>query len=269
MQLDRRFNGVRFPGAVVNGAIGILGQLTNGDRKEFKPDFMSLKVTRDQESWTLDNLDEWFAEHDRPHADSTISMHAGKYRLTVMEIGETTLVSATAPGRGEVEAIVRAFSSVAEQHKLPLPAARPKPPGPPIVVFIGHGHSTDWRKVKDQLQDSHGYKVEAYEVGERAGHSIRDVLDSMLKVSSFAILMMTGEDESADGEVRARQNVVHEAGLFQGRLGFNRAIAVVEDGVEVFSNLNGVDQIRYPKGHVESAVAKILATLRREFGDLR
>jgi predicted nucleotide-binding protein len=91
----------------------------------------------------------------------------------------------------------------------------------------------------------------------------------MLGSSTFALLVMTAEDETADGDARARQNVVHEAGLFQGKLGFNRAIAVVENGVEVFSNLDGVQQIRYDKGNVRSTFGEILATLRREFGDRR
>lgn len=71
---------------------------------------------------------------------------------------------------------------------------------------------------------------------------------------------------------RARQNVVHEAGLFQGRLGFNRAIAVVDNGVEVFSNLDGVQQIRYDKGNVKStwahsAVNSATAADRRASGN--
>jgi len=40
----------------------------------------------------------------------------------------------------------------------------------------------------------------------------------MLGKTSFAILVMTGEDKIEDGEMRARQNVVHELGLFQGKL---------------------------------------------------
>lgn len=134
-------------------------------------------------------------------------------------------------------------------------------------MFLGHGDSDDWRKTKDHLQDKHGHTVEAYEVGSRAGHTIRDVLSSMMSASSIAFLVMTAEDEQADGTMRARQNVVHEAGLFQGRLGFPKAIVVVEVGVQVFSNLDGVDQIRYPKGHVGAASGEILAVIRRGFPD--
>jgi predicted nucleotide-binding protein len=39
-------------------------------------------------------------------------------------------------------------------------------------------------------------------------------------------------------------NVVHEAGLFQGRLGFTRAIIMLEEGCEEFSNIEGLGQLR-------------------------
>ena len=70
----------------------------------------------------------------------------------------------------------------------------------------------------------------------------------------------------ADGELRARQNVVHELGLFQGRPGFDRAIALLEDGTEEFSNLHGIQQVRFAPGHINGTFGEVLATLRREFG---
>ncbi len=106
----------------------------------------------------------------------------------------------------------------------------------------------------------------AYEVGARAGHTIRDILEEMLKSSSFAVLVMTGEDEGSDGERRARQNVIHELGLFQGRLGFARAIVLLEDGTEEFSNLHGIQQIRFGRGNIKETFGEVVATLRREFG---
>ena len=76
---------------------------------------------------------------------------------------------------------------------------------------------------------------------------------------------MTGEDETANGKPRARQNVIHETGLFQGRLGFNRAIMLLEEGVEEFSNIQGIEQIRFNRGNIKETFGDILATLRREF----
>jgi len=118
--------------------------------------------------------------------------------------------------------------------------------------------------LKDHLHEKHGYEVEAYETGARAGHEIRDVLEKMMNKVSFAILVMTGEDEVEGGKMRARQNVVHELGLFQGHLGFTKAIVLLEDGTEAFSNLSGVQQIRYGKENIKETFGEVLATLRRE-----
>jgi predicted nucleotide-binding protein len=87
----------------------------------------------------------------------------------------------------------------------------------------------------------------------------------MLSKSSFAILVLTGEDETSDGKFFARQNVIHETGLFQGRLGFRKAIALLEDGTEEFSNIHGIEQIRFSKGNIKETFGEVLATIKREF----
>lgn len=133
-------------------------------------------------------------------------------------------------------------------------------------LFIGHGRNAAWRDLKDHLQDQHGFTIVAYETGARAGHAIRDILEEMLEESSFAILVLTAEDETADGEMRARQNVIHEIGLFQGRLGFARAIVLLEEGTQEFSNIAGIQQIRFSSGRIRETFGDVLATIRREFG---
>jgi predicted nucleotide-binding protein len=230
----------------------------------------SFTTSRDNEAWDFNTIHEWYAAYERGASTASVSVYNPEYRLSVsLDESQETQVSVTAPTPDVVERIMRHFNVAESTSKLPTPPVTATVEAIPVVVFIGHGRSGDWREIKDHLQDSHHYKIEAYEVGARAGHSIRDVLATMLHASSFALLVMTGEDETSDGDARARQNVVHEAGLFQGKLGFNRAIAVVEHGVEVFSNLDGVQQIRYDKGNVKSTFGEILATLRREFGDRR
>jgi len=165
-----------------------------------------------------------------------------------------------------VEAVFEVFEKHAPGCALP-PAPRPQPEPP--ALFIGHGRSFQWRDLKDHLHEHHGYAVEAYEVGSRAGHTIRDILEGMLAKSSFAILVMTAEDETAEGGFRPRQNVVHELGLFQGRLGFTRAIVLLEEGAEEFSNLQGIQQVRYSKGNIRETYGEVLAALRREFPETR
>ena len=62
----------------------------------------------------------------------------------------------------------------------------------------------------------------------------------MLDRALFAFLVMTGEDQHGDGTTHARENVIHEAGLFQGRLGFEKAIILLEEGCAEFSNIHGL-----------------------------
>ena len=62
----------------------------------------------------------------------------------------------------------------------------------------------------------------------------------MLAQADFAFLIMSAEDEQATGKFNPRLNVVHEAGLFQGRLGFQKAILVLEErDVERFQTFAG------------------------------
>jgi predicted nucleotide-binding protein len=133
-----------------------------------------------------------------------------------------------------------------------------------INIFIGHGRDPQWRLLKDHLQEQHLMQVTAYEVGSRAGFSVKEVLEGLLEQSSFALLVLTGEDADHDGELHARENVVHELGLFQGRLGFRRAIALLEDGVTEFSNIYGINQIRFSKGGIRETFGDVLATIHRE-----
>jgi len=48
----------------------------------------------------------------------------------------------------------------------------------------------------------------------------------MLDEAGFAFLVLTAESERTDGVVLARENVLHEAGPFPGRLGWRKAIVL-------------------------------------------
>ena len=86
----------------------------------------------------------------------------------------------------------------------------------------------------------------------------------MLDEAAIAFLVMTAEDEQKDGKIQARMNVIHEAGLFQGRLGFSKAIIVLEEGCEEFTNIQGLGQIRFPKGKIKAAFEEVRQVLERE-----
>jgi predicted nucleotide-binding protein len=156
-----------------------------------------------------------------------------------------------------------AAGEVAAEQPSTAPAM---PSGKAVVgnVFIGHGHSLVWRELKDLLEDRLGLSVDEFNRVPVAGIATSSRLSDMLDAAAFAFLVMTAEDEQTDGKVRARENVVHEVGLFQGRLGFARAIVLVEDGCEAFSNIHGLGQIRFPKGNIAAKFEDIRAVLERE-----
>ena len=131
-------------------------------------------------------------------------------------------------------------------------------------VFIGHGHSSDWRALKDFVQDRLQLQWDEYNRVATAGVARTGRLSEMLAQAAFAFLVLTAEDDRADGGVQARQNVVHEVGLFQGRLGFTKAIVLLEDGCDEFSNIEGLDQLRYSKGRIQDTFEEVRRVLQRE-----
>lgn len=131
-------------------------------------------------------------------------------------------------------------------------------------IFIGHGRSKVWRDLKDFVQDRLRLPWDEFNRVPVAGVTNIARLSQMLDDSAFAFLVLTAEDEQADGKMHARMNVLHEAGLFQGRLGFGRAIILLEDGCEEFSNIQGLGQIRFPAGSITAVFEEIRRVLERE-----
>ena len=131
-------------------------------------------------------------------------------------------------------------------------------------VFIGHGSAAAWRDLKDFVKDRLDLPFDEFNRVPIAGKATVARLREMLDEAAFAFLVMTAEDEHHDGTKHARMNVVHEAGLFQGRLGFDRAIVILEENCEEFSNIEGLGQIRFPKGNIKACFEEVRRVLERE-----
>lgn len=131
-------------------------------------------------------------------------------------------------------------------------------------VFIGHGRSPLWRELKDFIADRLHLEPDEFNRVPVAGVTNIARLSEMLDDAGIAFVVLTAEDETADGRERARQNVVHEAGLFQGRLGFARAIVLLEDGCDEFSNIQGLGQLRFPTGNISASFEDVRHVLERE-----
>lgn len=131
-------------------------------------------------------------------------------------------------------------------------------------IFLGHGGNKIWARVHMHLKDDLRLDVEAWESTPRAGHHSVDVLKKMLSSCTFAVIVATGEDSTNQGNLRARQNVVHEIGLFQGHIGFEKVALLRQDGIEEFSNLAGLQVIPFPADRIEAAFYELDRMLKRE-----
>jgi Predicted nucleotide-binding protein containing TIR-like domain len=131
-------------------------------------------------------------------------------------------------------------------------------------IFVGHGQSKLWARLKIFLEDDLALKTITYESESRVGESIVPILEKMLNQVDFAVLVLTAEDETAVGAKRARQNVVHEAGLFQGKLGFKRAVILRQEGLEDFSNVAGLQYIPFTDDKIEQTFYELQRVLKRE-----
>jgi predicted nucleotide-binding protein len=147
---------------------------------------------------------------------------------------------------------------VGRLHRTMVPARLP-------CVFIGHGRSPLWKKVNSYIENKLRILTTNYEKEGHAGESTQAILKKMLGKATFAVLVLTAEDKTAAATKRARQNVVHEAGLFQGELGFERAVMLVQSGIEEFSNVNGLRYIFFNGNNI----AATFKELKRALAPLR
>jgi predicted nucleotide-binding protein len=254
----KRYIGIRFDSKAISEADRVFGSLSS---KKTKYGTLAVDINPN-ERWAFDTLAEFLAAADRGLPDMSVHTEGWDLTLTVTTYSDSTSISVAGATRDDIETVFSIFEKNAERCRIPE-SDRPRDE---MKIFIGHGRDPQWRDLKDHLHEKHGYEIEAYEIGSRAGHTIRDILEEMMEDSSFALLVMTGEDETKDGKLLARQNVVHEAGLFQGKLGFSRAIVLLEEGTDEYSNIHGIQQIRFSKGKIKESFGDVLAVLKREFG---
>lgn len=72
-------------------------------------------------------------------------------------------------------------------------------------VFIGHGRSPDWKQVATFLKSELNLEIEEYHKRSPVGITVPARLEEMLATSSFAIIIMSAEDEQGDGKLRGKR----------------------------------------------------------------
>jgi len=148
-----------------------------------------------------------------------------------------------AQGHAEFPAIAQDFIRIraAERQHRPLPQG----------VFISHGANPQWHAVRDFIERECKLPTQVFESHLWSSRQVTEALAEYLKRCGFAVCVLTAEDLAEDGTRRPRQNVIHEAGLFQGRYGFDRVMLLAEEGCALLPELAGLPAIRFPHGRID------------------
>jgi len=119
-------------------------------------------------------------------------------------------------------------------------------------IFLSHGHNELLKlKLKDFLSSRLGQSPIILAEQPSQGLTVVEKLERVSEMCSFAVILMTKDDQQLDGGIRARQNVIHEIGFFQGKYGRKNVVLLAERGVELFSNVSGIIRIEFEGDHFE------------------
>lgn len=159
-------------------------------------------------------------------------------------------------GLQEAKAIFKVYLDELEQEDFDRAAERIKAVGGEVVkinnwvekkydkVFIVHGHDNALKQEVARIIEKQG--LEAVILSEQAngGKTIIEKIEENSDVGA-AICLFTGDDygrakDATSENLRARQNVVFEAGYFMGKLGRRNVILIASPDIEIPSDLQGV-----------------------------
>lgn len=179
-------------------------------------------------------------------------------------------ITVNAPGamhfsRGQMERLSRDIGEVFEIRASSEHAA-PVVQKPPRRIFISHGRPKDWYEVQSHIEKD--LKLRTLELAQEPsrGQTIIEKLEVNSGECDAAVIVMSGDDTDEAGQIRARENVMHETGYFQAKYGRNRVVLLHEDGVNVPSNLGGIVYVPYPKATPSAAFSVLDRELKAIYG---
>jgi hypothetical protein len=218
------------------------------------PGRRQLRVLRDGETWEFEESDEFLAElSDDAHAvEVVLEWEVDAFTIS-HSLGGTT-ITIRLGSRSQIDSIVGVLPAPAADGVQELAAA--------FTVFLGHGRSPQWLVLADHLRRVQGVDVVTYESTARVGEPAMSVLERLTGRCAFAILVHTAEVAGTDGTLHAGPNVIHETGLFQARLGADRALILREATCHAFSNVAGLTERRFGEGQIQQVFGDVTAILR-------
>lgn len=131
-------------------------------------------------------------------------------------------------------------------------------------VFIVHGHDNEPKEAVARLLPLLGLNPIILHEQANKGRTLIQKFREVAADAGFAVVLLTPDDQMADGRKRARQNVILELGFFLGALGPERVVAIVKGDVERPSDFDGVVYLPYDAGW-KAALATELDAAGYEF----
>jgi len=132
-------------------------------------------------------------------------------------------------------------------------------------IFVIHGHHDGLRKAVAQLIEDMDCKPIVLQEDNRYGHTLIEELENYTNEVDYAIALLTGDDivtskkEKDKTDLRPRQNVVFELGLFIMALGRDKVVMLHEPNIEIPSDFLGVKYIEIdPEGEWSIKLSKAL-----------
>lgn len=121
-------------------------------------------------------------------------------------------------------------------------------------VFIVHGHDDGMKEGVARFLASIGFDPIILHEQANRGRTIIQKFREEAQDVGFAVVLLSPDDETTEGQRRARQNVILELGFFLGALGPDRVAALKKGDVETPSDFDGVIYTAY-EGSWKAALA--------------
>jgi sugar/nucleoside kinase (ribokinase family) len=134
----------------------------------------------------------------------------------------------------------------------------------PGGVFVAHGRNPGWLAVKAFVEQRFGLPVYSFESDAWGSRPVTEALSDYLQRCSFAICVLTAEDATDDGHRVARQNVIHEIGLFQGHCGFDRVLVLAEEGCEFVPAAVAPQTLTFPPNAIDKTLWHLDRAMRAQ-----
>jgi len=129
-------------------------------------------------------------------------------------------------------------------------------------VFITHGQADDWHEVQSYIEKDVGLPTLELAQEPNLGRTVLQKLEQESAKCTSAVIVMTGDDSDADGNLRTRENVMHEIGYFQAKFGLAAVCLLHEEGIINPSNIHGLVYIPFPKRYVSATFGLLMRELK-------